>query len=149
MSQNIFTTLQVLYFQWFARICDPGGYWLLFLCVFLFFLGCWQSAIHFFSVTGACPDPVGVLRSLCSAPAPTWSRCCAFSLEAELHAQLNLAGAGGEVGPADLGRGVPKDVRVRQKSIRLIELHTVEEIIELEAHVEFHPLANSHLLVQD
>src|SRR5579864_3266361 len=75
--------------------------------------------------------------------------CMTQRLKAELHAQLNLARAGGEVRANVFGRGVPKDVRVGQEGVRLVELHAVEQVIELEAQVEFDALANSHLLVQD
>src|SRR5205807_3888822 len=57
-------------------------------------------------------------------------------LEAELHAQLNLARTGGEIGPKRFQSRLPKDGRVGQKIMGLIELHAIKEIGKLEVEVE-------------
>src|SRR5215471_689751 len=69
-------------------------------------------------------------------------------LEADLHSQLNLPRARGEIRAHVFRSGMSENGAVCQKIVRLIELYAVEKIIEFEAHVEFYAVANPQLFVQ-
>ena len=67
-------------------------------------------------------------------------------LEAQFYSHLDLPRTGSSIGTANFLCRVAKPEQVGCKTIRLIELDAVEQIIEFKAHIKFHVLTDPHLL---